>query len=344
MRVAMYYNNSDIRIEEMPIPEIGPDEMLVKVVASGICGSDVMEWYRIKTAPRVLGHEVAGVVVKVGEKVDGFNVGDRVMVTHHVPCLKCHYCLRGHESVCDTLRTTNFDPGGFSEYLRVPAINVDRGTYLLPDNMSFEEGTFIEPLACVVRGLRFASVQPGDTVAVLGSGITGILMVQAVQSVGAGLVVATDTHPARRKWAEKFGAVSLDARENVAEEVKKMNGRRGADVVAVCTGSPAAIKQAWDVVGRGGRILFFAPTDPDARIDFPFNKIWKDEVSIVTSYAGPPRDIEAAISLISNGRVNVREMITHRLPLERTPEGFRIVMGGGESMKVIIFPHGVPGE
>ncbi|UCG81599.1 MAG: alcohol dehydrogenase catalytic domain-containing protein, partial [Desulfobacterales bacterium] len=154
MRVAMYYNNKDIRIEEMSVPSIGPGEVLVRIEASGICGSDVMEWYRIKRAPLVLGHEIAGEVVEVGEGVDRYKKGDRVVASHHVPCNTCRYCLSGHHTVCDTLRGTSFDPGGFAEYVRLPAINVDRGVYHVPNEVSFEEATFTEPLACVLRGQR----------------------------------------------------------------------------------------------------------------------------------------------------------------------------------------------
>jgi len=152
VRVAVYYNNNDVRLEEMPVPAIGQHEMLVRVEASGICGSDVMEWYRIMRAPLVLGHEIAGTIAEVGKDVTRYKVGDRVFVSHHVPCNTCRYCLAGHHTVCDTLRSTNFDPGGFAEYLRVPAINVDRGVFLLSDEMSFDQGVFIEPLACVYRG------------------------------------------------------------------------------------------------------------------------------------------------------------------------------------------------
>jgi len=198
MRVAMYYNNKDIRIEEMPIPRIGPGELLLRIEASGICGSDVMEWYRIKRAPLVLGHEIAGEVVEVGEGVDRYNKGDRVVASHHVPCNTCRYCLSGHHTVCDTLRRTNFDPGGFAEYVRLPAINADRGVYLIPDEVSFEEATFTEPLACVLRGQRIAGLQPGDTVLVIGSGIAGLLHIQLARATGAGRVVATDVSEARR--------------------------------------------------------------------------------------------------------------------------------------------------
>src|SRR3989442_1519511 len=173
MRAAMYYANDDVRIVELPKPRIGPGEILVRVKASGICGSDVMEWYRKPKAPPVLGHEIAAEVVEVGAGVDAAKVGDRVFVSHHVPCGSCRYCRAGHETVCDTLRTTSFDPGGFAEYVRVPPINVKHGVFPLPREISDDEGTFIEPLACVIRGQRLAGFRPGSTLLVLGSGVAG---------------------------------------------------------------------------------------------------------------------------------------------------------------------------
>ena len=206
MRVAMYYNNLDVRVEEMPVPQIGPGELLVRVRASGICGSDVMEWYRVARAPMVLGHEVAGEVVQVGEGVERFNEGDAMVVTHHVPCNACHYCLSGHHTVCDTLRETSFDPGGFAEYLRVPAINVDRGVFKLPGGLSFEEASFAEPLACVLRGQQRANIRPGQSVLVLGSGLAGLLHINLARTLGAGRIVATDMVEYRFEAARKFGA------------------------------------------------------------------------------------------------------------------------------------------
>ncbi len=154
MLTAVYYNNHDVRIEEIPIPEIGDEEVLLKVMASGICGSDVTEWYRVPKAPRVLGHEATGVIAKAGARVENLKVGDRVFVSHHVPCGKCHYCQRDHHTACETLHTSNYFPGGFAQFVRVPKINVEQGVYRLPHGMSFEQGTFIEPLACVLRGQR----------------------------------------------------------------------------------------------------------------------------------------------------------------------------------------------
>jgi len=154
MKVAVYHNNNDIRLEERPKPTINDGEILVKIMVSGICGTDVMEWYRTKKGPRVLGHEISGEIVEIGNKVTNFKVNDRVFVSHHVPCNNCKYCLEDNQTACEILHTGNFDPGGFSEYVRVPKINVDTGTFLLPENVSYEEGTLVEPLACVVRANR----------------------------------------------------------------------------------------------------------------------------------------------------------------------------------------------
>jgi L-iditol 2-dehydrogenase len=340
LRVAVYYSNDDVRLEERPVPEIGPGEVLVKVWASGICGSDVMEWYRVKRAPCILGHEIGGEVTEVGEGVEAFGIGDRVFVSHHVPCNMCSYCLDDHHSVCDTLRSTNFDPGGFAEYVRIPEINVTNGTYRLPDDMGYDEAVFIEPLGCVFRGQRKAGVKPGDTVLVLGAGLTGLLHVKLAQALGAGRIIATDVLEARRMAAEETGECSTcDALGDVASYVKERNEGQLADVVIVATGAPPALEQAWDCVDRGGTILFFAPTDPEHRPPMPFNDLWKDEVTIVTSYAAAPRDITAAIELIRSGRVTVTDLITHKLPLERAQEGFRLVADPVDSIKVIIEPQ-----
>ncbi len=339
MRVAVYYNNNDVRLEEMPAPSISQDELLVRVDASGICGSDVMEWYRIMRAPLVLGHEITGTVVEVGKEVTGYKVGDRLFVSHHVPCNTCHYCLSGHHTVCDTLRSTNFDPGGFAEYLRVPAINVDRGVFLLPDNMSLDEGVFIEPLACVYRGQRVAAIKPGLTVLVIGSGITGLLHIKLAAALGAGTVFATDINPYRLDMASKYGAQVIDAQDNVPERLMELNDGRLADVVIICTGAVPAITQALASVERGGTILFFASPEPGVTVPLPVFDLWKNEVSVVNSYGASPLDITGAIELINAGRVEVKDMITHRFGLADTGEGFKLVAGAGESMKVIIEPH-----
>ena len=340
MKVAMYYNNDDVRIEEQQIPNIGDNEILVKVMASGICGSDVMEWYRIKKAPVVLGHEIAGIIEKTGKNVQRFKPGDRVFVTHHVPCNTCRYCLNDQQTLCSTLHSTSFHPGGFAEYLRVPEINVDRGTFLIPDEMSDDQATFIEPLACVIRGFRLASFKPAQTVAVLGSGVAGILNIKLAKAFGATKVFATDINEHRLEMAEKAGADhSILASSNVAEEIKKQNDGRGADFVIVCAGIASVIHQALEVIEPGGTLLLFAPTKPEQKIPLDLFKIWNNQIRIVSTYAGSGRDIIDAIELIKTKTITVTDMITHRLPLSEAKKGFSLVSEAKTSMKVILKPH-----
>jgi len=341
MRVAMYYNNKDIRIEEVPTPKIGPGELLVRIVASGVCGSDVMEWYRIERAPLVLGHEIAGEVVEVGEGVDRYKKGDRVVASHHVPCNTCRYCLSGHHTACDTLRSTNFDPGGFAEYVRLPAINVDRGVYLIPDEVSFEEATFTEPLACVLRAQRIARPQPGEVVLVIGSGIAGLLHIQLACTMGAGRVLATDISEARLQAARAFGAdVVIHADKEILSEVRQVNDGWLADKVLVCTGAESANLQALESVERGGTVLFFAPTDPGVTLPISVNDLFfRNDVTLTTSYAGSPADHVTALELIRARRVRVSDMITHRLSLVEASKGFQLVAEAREAIKVIIEPN-----
>ncbi len=337
----MYYSNSDVRLEEMPEPQIGPGEILMKVHASGICGSDVMEWYRRDRVPLVLGHEVAGEIAQVGEGVADFTIGERVVAAHHVPCGECRYCAAGHHTVCDTLRSTHFHPGGFAEYLRLPRINVERGTFRIPGSLSFEEASFTEPLACVLRSHRLINLKKGSDVLVLGSGISGILHIHLAYHLSGCRVFATDVSEYRLKAAEKFGAEkAIDAKDYSPEKLRELNGGCLADVVVLCTGAPSAIEQGLRSVERGGTVLFFAAAGRDGKIPLGINEIfWRSEVTLTSSYAGSPQDYQDALELIAEGRLNVKDMITHRLPLAQAQEGFRLVTQAGESIKVIIEPQ-----
>jgi L-iditol 2-dehydrogenase len=340
MQVAMYYNNKDVRIQEIPKPTIGDDEFLLKVMASGICGSDVTEWYRVPKAPKVLGHEATGVIDEVGKNVVDYKVGDRVFVSHHVPCNGCRYCLRGHHTACQTLHTTNYYPGGFSQYVRVPKINVQYGVYRLPDGMSFEEGTFIEPLACVVRGQRLAKIRKDDAVLIIGGGLAGILHTQLARANGVENVVVADINPYRLELAKKFGATqTVDSKEALAEKLQAVNGGRLADQVIVCTGATPAALAALECVDKGGSILFFAVPDPTVRIPVPITDFWRNEITLRTSYGAAPADLEQSLAYLAAKRLNVVDMITHRLSLAEAAEGFRLVASAGNSLKVILEPN-----
>ena len=341
MRVAIWYSNRDLRIEEMPVPQIASGEVLVRVEACGICGSDVMEWYRLNRAPLVLGHEIGGQIVAVGKRVEHYKEGDRVTVAHHVPCNTCHFCLSGHHTVCPTLRQTNFDPGGFAEYIRLPAINVDRGLFLLPDEISYEEATFIEPLACVLRGQRLSQMQPGKSVLVIGSGIAGLLHIQLARTLGAAQVIASDITPYRMEIAKQLGAdATIHAEDDLPTRLRQLNHGYLADQVIVCTGAPSAITQALKSVERGGTILFFAPTNPGVTIPISITELfWRTEITLTSSYAGSPADYQTALELIRAGTVSTDQMITHRLGLTETGLGFQFVTEAQNSIKVIIEPQ-----
>ena len=339
MRAAVYYANRDVRIEERPVPRIGPGEILLRVEASGICGSDVVEWYRRPKAPLVLGHEVAGLVEAVGAGVTGFVPGQRIATTHHVPCDACGLCLAGRHSLCDTLRRTHFDPGGMAEFVRLPALNVERGTFAVPDGVGAVAASFVEPLACTVRAQRVAGVGPGKSVAVLGSGLSGLLQVQLARALGATPVVASDVHPFRRDAAARLGAdVVVDAREDVPAAVRGVTGGRGADAVIVCTGAPAALAQGFRCAARGGTVLLFALLPAGEEHPVPLGDLWQGGVTVTSSYAGPPADMRVALDLIASGRVDVLATVTHRLPLEQAAEGFRLTAEAGASLKVILLP------
>ncbi|MCM8761322.1 MAG: zinc-dependent dehydrogenase [Candidatus Omnitrophica bacterium] len=341
MRVAMYYSNNDIRIQEMAKPEIGDSEMLVRVEASGICGSDVMEWYRSHKVPLVLGHEIAATVVATGKRVRSYKAGDRVVVAHHVPCGECRYCRDGHETTCDTLRATNYDPGGFSEFVRVPKINVEKGIFLIPRSVSFEEATFVEPLACVLRGQRLANLKKGKTVLVVGSGISGILHIKLAKSNGARRIIATDISEFRLEMARKAGAEhAIHADSYKPQNLKELNDGYLADLVIICAGAQSAFEQGLRSVERGGTVLIFTAATKDAMMPVPINDIfWRNEVTVTSSYGGSPQDHIEAMEKIRSRKVSVYDMITHRLPLAETGRGFRLVAEAKDSMKVIIEPQ-----
>lgn len=341
MKTAMYYNNSDVRIEKMPVPDISDDEILFKTMASGICGSDIMEWYRIKKAPLVLGHEVAGIIEKKGKNVTDFLEGERVFVTHHVPCGTCKYCNNGNDTACDTLRTTNFFPGGFSEYIRIPAINIRKGMIPLPSDVAYEEGTFIEPLGCVVRGQKRANITSRDSVAVLGCGPAGILHIKLAKATGVEKIIATDINDFRLDMAKSNGAIPVKATEDIPARIREILNGELADKVIVCTGVLSAVKQAFKCVDRGGIVLYFAVPKPDEDVVAPLNEFWKDEKTIAFAYGAGSEDNYKALSLIARGKVNINDMITHRLELDKAGEGFKISSSAKDAMKVILFPHGI---
>jgi len=341
MRVGMYYANNDVRVQEAPVPKIAEGEILIRIHASGICGSDVMQWYREGRVPLVLGHEIGAEIAECGKGVKKYKTGQRITAAHHVPCNECRFCKAGHHTACETLRKTNFDPGGFSEYARLSPVHVERGIFPLPDNVSYEEATFVEPLACVLRGQRMAGGTIGKSVLIIGSGVSGCLHIKLARADGASLIIATDINEYRLSAAKKFGAdFTINANEYTPQIFKDKNKGILADLVIVCAGAIAAIKQAVESVEHGGMVLFFAPTNGNIGVEIPFNKLfWRNCITLTSSYAGSPDDHVKALDLIANKKISVKDMITHKLPLDKIGEGFKLAAEAKESLKVIIEPQ-----
>ena len=344
MKIARYYSNKDVRLDEMPKPTIGPKEFLVKVKRSGICGSDILEYYRFAKMKKlgvdnlILGHEIAGDIVEVGEEVKGYKVGDRVFVSHHVPCFECHYCKFGHHTACELLHNTNFYPGGFAEYVRIPSINIEKkGVYKLAQSMSYDEAVFFEPLGCVCRAQRLANIKKGLSVLVLGSGVSGILHVQLARLRGAEKIFATDINDFRLNMAKKFGADEVfHATENISERVKEYNNNRLPDIIIVCTGAISAAEEALKCAGPGSTIVYFAVPEPGVMLKVPINQYWRNEIKIMTSYGAAPEDLQESYTWILAKSINVDDLITHRFPIEQIGKAFEIVCEAKESLKVII--------
>lgn len=345
MKAAVYYNNRDVRLEDVPEPIIGPGEIKVKIDTCGLCGGDTMEWYLAPHAPTILGHEPTGTVVEVGEGVSRFKPGDRVFVHHHVACMSCHHCRRGYFTMCANFRRTNIDPHAFAEYIRVPAENVQHDVHLLPDFISFEEGTLIEPIACVIKGIKRAGIQPGDTVAVVGAGFMGLGFVQLARVWGAGQVVAFDLNDWRLARARELGADQAinSGRVDGLEALKEVNQGRGADAVIVTPNGIGPIEFGLQIAGKGATVLLFAPPHPDATLTVHPTDLFFREITVTTTYSCSHIDTAQALRFIASGRINARAMITHRFGLDRVADGIRLVEQAGESLKVLIKPALTPG-
>lgn len=338
MKVARLYGFHDIRIEDVPVPKVGPGDALIKTKACGICSGDVMPWYIEKKAPLVLGHEPAGEVVEVGKEVRSFKRGDRVFVHHHAPCLQCKFCRRGDHVQCDTWKNSRIIPGGVSEYILVPPVNLENDTILIPDNMGFEDAALIEPVACVLKGLKRARIRRGDTVLVIGLGAMGMVNMMAAKHFGAGRVIGADMVKFRLDKAGEFGAdevIDVSTVELCAG-LRDVTKGEMAELVVVGPNSAAAMVQGLRCVRPGGQVLFFTPAKPGEMISIDPNLLYFNDINIVTSYSCGPSDTADACELIGKGIVSAKKVVTHRFPVEKTEEAFRLTSAPGDSLKALI--------
>jgi L-iditol 2-dehydrogenase len=332
MRAAVYHGAGRITMEEMPVPAIGPGELLVRVTACGLCGSDLMRWYQDPRAPVVLGHEPVGVVAAVGAGAH-FAVGTRVFVHHHVPCFTCDLCRAGRHTLCPTFRSSRIEPGGLAEFIRVPEENVLGDVLALPEGVSDLAGTLIEPVACIVRGQRHAGVGPGSTVAVVGAGSMGLIQIQVAIALGADVVVALEPDPARRYGAAAVGALTPDGLD--AEAVRVSLGGRLADQVFICTHNHHAIAGALHMAGPAGVVQLFAPTRPGEMVPLDLGAIFFREVTLQSTYSAGPSDTREALELIAGGYIDPASVVTHTVPLAQAAEAYRLA-DSGEALKVVV--------
>jgi L-iditol 2-dehydrogenase len=338
MKAAVYYSQEDIRVEDLPVPKISRDEALVEMKACGICGSDLISWYLKGRAPLVLGHEPSGIIAEIGGEVEGFNVGDRVFVHHHVACLKCHYCLRGDYTLCEQFHKTNIFPGGFAQYFKVPAPNLNLDTLKIPESVSFEEATLIEPLGCCLRALKKCKIQRGDSVAIVGVGPTGIIHAALSKIFGAEKTIAIDLVDFRLKIAEKFGAdvVVNPLNADLTKVVRAETSGRGVDLTIVTAPSIEAYKAGLNVCRRGGKLCIFAPTEPGELLEISPKQLFFSEVQIIPSYSTSHVETREALELIKSGKIRVRDLITHRFALEDAAKAFKTALEDKESLKVVV--------
>lgn len=338
MKVAMFYSASDIRIKEMPIPKVGADEILVKMKACGICGSDLMEWYLNERAPLVLGHEPAGIVVESGEDVQNFKVGDRVFVHHHVACLTCHYCIRGDYTLCAKFGETHIEPGGFADFFKVPSPNLKVDTLKIPGELNFQEATLIEPVACCLRALTRSNIRAGDTVAVIGAGPSGLIHAMLARIFGASQVAVSDLIGYRLQVAEQLGVdliVNSEAND-FAGEVRKITSGRGADIVVVTAPNVGAFYSGLKACRKGGTLCLFAPSSPEVKVQLSMHSLFFSEIRIAPSYSTSHVETRVALDLISHRRIQVEKLVTHRFPLLKTGEAFELVTKNKKCLKVLI--------
>jgi L-iditol 2-dehydrogenase len=336
MRAAIFERGGRIIPGDWPRPAVGPGELLLRLRGCGLCGSDIAKIVAPGTrGPAVFGHEVVGDVIEAGEGVAGFGVGDRVVAAHHVPCGACHYCRRGSETMCRAFKASNLDPGGFAEYVRVPRPNVRHATFRVPEHLTDEEASFVEPLACCVRAVDRARAEPGDTAIVVGLGSIGCLFVQLLRRAGA-TVIGADPLAARAALARTLGAAVAGDPELAATAAREMSDGRGADHVVLTGGGAEVLPWAAAAARDGGSVHCFAG-GPGEVLPIPLGTLYHRELTVISTYSASPATLARAFWLVAAGKIEVASLITHRVPLDRLADGVDL-MRRREALKVYVTP------
>ena len=347
MRAGVYRGEGRVVVEQVPIPEIGEGEVLFRVAACGICGTDIKKIHHGFIAPpQILGHELAGTVVKVGRGVREFKPGDRVVSFHHIPCGACFYCERKLFSQCagykKTGLTAGFDPngGGFAEYVRAMPWIVERGMIPLPPDVSFEEATFVEPVNTCLKAVRKARVARGEEILVIGQGPIGMLLTLIAKNEGA-TVYTSDPMSGRRAASVRFGAAEAfdPAACDLVSEIRKRTNGRGADAVLLAAPNPSLVPEALAIARPGGRVLLFAHNDPVLRLEFPAAAVGVEEKQILGSYSASIDEQAESAEIVFGRRLPLREMISHRFPLEGIAEALELAARPKQDTLKVVITH-----
>jgi len=338
MKAVRVEADGSVSVVEVPVPAIGRGEALMRTRAAGICGSDLIDWYVAKKAGQVIGHEVAGEIVEVGAGVTSFSAGDRVAPHHHAPCLECDECRAGRFVHCPAWRSSRLEPGGMAQFVRIPAGNLARDTLKIPEALAFEEASFIEPLATVVKAFRRGRFEAGQSLLVVGLGTVGHLAARLARERGASRIAGADRVAFRIARAKASGAgEAFDVdRETIAEGARRLSDGKGFDFVFVGPGKSGVVRSAFDAVAPGGTLLLFTMTPPGEEVALPGHDRYFREVSLVPSYACGPDDTREALELLASRRVAVADLVTHRFPLDDAPKAFARARDPHGSLKVVV--------
>jgi L-iditol 2-dehydrogenase len=349
VKAQVFRGVKNLSYEDIPVPSLEPDEVLVQVRVVGLCQSDIKKiLYPLYEPPRIFGHETAGVIAGVGAKVKKWQIGQRVAVMHHIPCMRCDYCLNENYSMCDTYKnivtTAGFAPsgGGFAEYVKVPGHIVENGGLIpIPDDISFEEASFVEPTNCCLKAVKKANIQPGQTVLITGAGPIGLMFVMLVKYFGA-KPITTDLIPSRVEKALKVGAeAAFDARDpDLPQKIHALTNGMGVDTTLLAVPSEKAFFQALDCTRKGGKILFFAEFPDELEIPINPNILYRREIDLMGSYSSSFKVQSLAADIVFNRRINVKELISDRFPLQNLSQAVeKATKPTAETYKILIYPE-----
>ena len=341
MKAVFVKGKNAVSIDDVATPKLGDGDVLIKMRACGLCGSDLEKVHgQYGMSSSGLGHEPSGEIINIGKYVKDFALGDRVFIHHHVSCYSCYYCRHGDYTMCTMYQKSKIDPCGLSEEFLVPEWNLSRGGLIkLPDSVTFDEASLIEPLACCIRAINKCNFQKCDDIAVFGAGPAGMLHVTLAKALGAGKIIVLDINDFRVDFAKKYDnvqAFNSMIESNLIKKIQNVTGYRGVDISIVATGSAKALEQSFDVTRKAGKVMLFGVPSKGSEIPVNVNKLYANEQSIIPTYAASEIETNLALKLIVEKRLDVKSLITHRFDIKNTDDAIRCADEAKDSMKVIV--------